>query len=107
MLLPPKTKKKKAGKPAKGNRILSLSASPAPEGADSQATVVNDTNGHGNGSRRPDGLEPPEEERMDIDTWEETSGRTLGPDDVDEVAGMVTWCFVSTITHSAAMPDQV
>lgn len=41
-----------------------------------------------------DGLEPPKDKQMDIDDWEEESGRELGPDDVDQVAKLVTWCYV-------------
>ena len=45
--------------------------------------------------QRPDGLEPPASDQMEIDEWERQTGRVLTEEDVDEVAGLVTWCFVS------------
>lgn len=41
-----------------------------------------------------DGVEPPSDAQMEIDDWEEETGRDLGPDDVDRVARLVTWCYV-------------
>jgi hypothetical protein len=96
MLLPPPSKAPKAKSKANGhaktatsNRrgqrvILSASASTgSPEVGEwsHQATIR-------------DGIEPPFEEQMDIDDWEEATGRVLDGDDVDEVAGLVTWCYV-------------
>ncbi|ORX37279.1 SNF2 family N-terminal domain-domain-containing protein [Kockovaella imperatae] len=81
MLLPPK-KKRKPTKINRSKRILSASATPEPE---VEATTL---------SPRPDGVNPPEEEKMEIDEWEERSGRSLQPEDADEIAGLITWCFV-------------
>ena len=41
-----------------------------------------------------DGIEPPADSQVDIDDWEEETGRHLTPDDVDQVARLVTWCYV-------------
>lgn len=41
-----------------------------------------------------DGIEPPANQQIDIDEWEQETGRELGSDDVDQVAKLVTWCYV-------------
>lgn len=41
-----------------------------------------------------DGIEPPYDQRVGIDDWEEQAGVQLGEGDVDHVAKMVTWCYV-------------
>ena len=43
----------------------------------------------------PDGVRPPDRDCVDIDTWERVTGRTLTEDDVERVAPLVSWCFVS------------
>lgn len=40
------------------------------------------------------GIWPAEDLQMAIDDWEDKTGHALGPDDVDQVAKLVTWCFV-------------
>lgn len=89
MLLPPKlVVRKKFGRPAKRQaRIISESESETSKTGTTTPKVA--------ATERPDGIEPPPEDMMDIDTWEARTGRDLDEDDVDEVAGMVTWCFVS------------
>lgn len=92
MLLPPPTKPKSKAKPqaskknARNQRVIvsaSMSASSSSNGDTfTQASIV-------------DGIEPPKSEQMPIDEWEEATGRELDDRDVDEVAGLVTWCFVS------------
>lgn len=41
-----------------------------------------------------DGIEPAKEDQMDIDDWEEATGKQLGPEDVDQVIKLVSWCYV-------------
>jgi hypothetical protein len=82
MLLPPKAEKKASIK--RGKRILSVS--------DTSARGSENPDGNGD---RPDGVEPPVADQMDIDTWESKAGRVLEEKDVDEVARMVSWCYVS------------
>ena len=97
MLLPPKSVKK-ANNAKRNNRILS--ASPTSSGSEKKG--VNGSNELAGPNKdeiersiKRDGVEPPEEERMDIDDWEKKAGRVLTEEDVDEVARMVTWCFVT------------
>jgi hypothetical protein len=89
MLLPPKlVGKTKPSRPAKRQaRIISESESETSKAETTMPKVAV--------TKRLDGIEPPPEDMMDIDTWETRTGRDLDEDDVDEVAGMVTWCFVS------------
>lgn len=42
----------------------------------------------------PDGLLPDAEDRVAVDEWEARAGRQLDEEDVDEIAGMVSWCLV-------------
>jgi len=80
---------KKAPKPqVKGNRVVSLSPSPSAEP---------NTEPH-RGYRHTDGLEPSDKDRVPIDDWEIRTGRTLTDEDIEEVAGLVSWCYVSS-TH--------
>jgi hypothetical protein len=41
-----------------------------------------------------DGIEPRSDEQMNIDDWEEETGRELNENDADEVAKLVTWYYV-------------
>ncbi|WVR06458.1 hypothetical protein IAU60_003489 [Kwoniella sp. DSM 27419] len=41
-----------------------------------------------------DGQQPPSDMLMAIDEYEQSARRVLNADDVDEVAGLITWCFV-------------
>jgi hypothetical protein len=87
MLLPPKVAKKKKNTTRKtGRRVLTVSDSSSDTSAGEGAS---------GGSHRPDGIEPPKDDQVDIDVWEERTGRVLDENDVDEVAKLVTWCFVS------------
>ncbi len=95
LLPPPKTKKptkKKAVPSRRTTRIMSESAS----SAGSQLFGSDLPKEH----KRPDGLEPPWEERIEIDEWERRAGRILTEGDTDEIASMVTWCFVSKLLRS-------
>lgn len=81
MLIPPIAKRKKRIRQQRA-RILSESPSTAsPEPDESSWTG-------------PDGLEPPLSQRIDVDEWERKRGRVLTQDDTDEVARLVSWCFV-------------
>jgi hypothetical protein len=103
MLLPPKitsVQKKQLGRPLKRvTRILSETPSESShtkeltDGANGDAPENKDAAM----KERPDGVEPSNEEMMEIDTWEEVTGRELGEEDVDDVAEMVTWCLVSPL----------
>lgn len=76
---------KMAPKPqVKGNRVVSLSPSPSVE----LDTEPNREYKH------TDGLEPPDGDRVPIDDWEISTGRTLTDKDIEEVAGLVSWCYV-------------
>lgn len=72
-LLPPPNRKKK-GRSKKIARISS----------DSEREIQYDG---------PDGVAPDLEDMIAIDDWEKMAGRQLDEDDVDEIAGMVTWCY--------------
>lgn len=86
MLLPPKAvPKRKALAPKRGKRIMSETPSDQSSEQDGISNLHN----------LPDGLEPSGAFRMDIDEWEEKSRRELSENDVDDVAGMVTCCYVS------------
>jgi hypothetical protein len=92
MLVPPKPKAKPKPKHQalkRGGRVLSVSASPSPSNDDEDVQVV--------APHRPDGMEPPSTDRMDIDVWEESTGKTLTERDIDMVAPLVTWCLVSQV----------
>ncbi|WVQ83032.1 hypothetical protein IAT38_005170 [Cryptococcus sp. DSM 104549] len=41
-----------------------------------------------------DGIQPPEHMRVELDEWERLAKRQLEEEDVDEVAGLVSWCLV-------------
>lgn len=41
-----------------------------------------------------DGVEPPQDMQVNIDEWERMTDRDLGPEDTDQVAKLVTWCYV-------------
>jgi hypothetical protein len=73
--MPPQTDKKRPNKQPK-NRIMS----------DSENETELDP--------LPDGLEPEPEDRIEIDEWEEQTGRELFEEDAESVAKYVTWCFV-------------
>jgi hypothetical protein len=91
MLLPPKpVEKKKPVRPVKRQaRIISESESETSKAGTTTPKVP--------ATERPDGIKPPHEDMVEINTWETRTGRELDEDDVDEVAGMVTWCFVSWV----------
>ncbi|WWC96240.1 hypothetical protein V866_003107 [Kwoniella sp. B9012] len=99
MLLPPR-QKAKPSTTKRGKRIMStsLSASASESGQANSSAVANGGRNPADEMRRQyglrDGQKPPAEMQIDIDTWEEKAGRELDEDDVDEVAGLVTWCFV-------------
>lgn len=88
MLLPPKPSLKKL-KPQVKRGIRIVSESPSESSKHSRRTS------DGLVHSRPDGIEPTSDEQMGIDDWEKQTGRILSDIDVDEVAGLVTWCFVS------------
>lgn len=44
---------------------------------------------------RVHGVQPHAADKIEIDRWEERTGRTLTSGDVDEVARSLTWCYVS------------
>ncbi|WWC88517.1 uncharacterized protein L201_003428 [Kwoniella dendrophila CBS 6074] len=94
MLLPPRqTAKLSVNK--RGTRILST---PISESAQSNTAVENGTFNPADEMRKnlglKDGQEPPLDMQLDIDDWEEQARRDLEEEDVDEVSGLVTWCFV-------------
>jgi hypothetical protein len=91
MLLPSKTVKKQQPK-KRGIRVLSVS--------DTSAGASENGDSAGTNATRPDGLEPPREDQMSIDEWEKNAGRILEEEDVEEVAKMVVWCFVSCLRRS-------
>ncbi|OCF72795.1 hypothetical protein I204_06024 [Kwoniella mangroviensis CBS 8886] len=99
MLLPPR-QRAKLSTTKRGKRIMStsLSASASETGQGNSSALANGERSPADEMRRQyglrDGQKPPAEMQMDIDTWEEKAGRELDEDDVDEVAGLVTWCFV-------------
>ena len=98
MLVPPKLKAKPKPKHQalkRGGRVLSVSASPTPFNDDEDVQVV--------APQRPDGVEPPSTDRMDIDVWEESTGKILSERDIDTVAPLVTWCLVSQIKRSTEL----
>lgn len=53
---------------------------------------------------RVNGVQPPQADKIEIDRWEERTGRTLTSEDVDEVARLVTWCYVSRTSRRGAQP---
>jgi hypothetical protein len=82
MLLPPPPKmKKKPPKKISRNTRNTSESSITPDYGDATTDMV-------------DGIEPYSDKQMHIDDWEETTGRALGEDDVDEVAKLVTWYYV-------------
>lgn len=85
---------------AKGNRDRLLSASTTPSARGSMPPSSTST------QQRPDGIEPPAEEKIDIDEWEKKAGRILTEDDVEEVAPLVTWCYVSFVLLSDMGADK-
>ena len=95
MLAPPKRLKKKTNNIRRGHRVISLSPS---------ASVTSGNDGRAQSPveevfKRADGVEPPVEDRMEIDEWEKRAGRVLNEDDAEEIAPLVTWCFVSDHLH--------
>ncbi|WVF69124.1 hypothetical protein IAT40_003898 [Kwoniella sp. CBS 6097] len=105
MLLPPSTVKGK-GKPVqrRGQRITSASVSvsdsargspaPAEEGEPAAGDPLNPAEDMRADLGLKDGAQPPKDMMVDIDSWEGRTGRELDENDVDEIAGLVTWCFV-------------
>lgn len=81
-----KPKKKKGAIPRRNTRILSESASSQASEPVEIATIDMPS--------MPDGVEPPTSQRIDIDEWQRRAGRTLMEEDAEEVARLVTWCFV-------------
>jgi hypothetical protein len=82
MLLPPPPKaKKNARENLSRNKRTSSELTNTPDYGDATETMV-------------DGIEPSADDQMNIDDWEEASGRDLNEDDVDEVAKLVTWYYV-------------
>ncbi|WWD18597.1 hypothetical protein CI109_103050 [Kwoniella shandongensis] len=96
MLLPPGDYKKKS-LDKNSRRILSPSAStserssPTPSGAGSAANRVEELRTE---LGLKEGIQPPQDMRVEIDEWERRTGRELQEGDVDELAGLVSWCFV-------------
>lgn len=88
MLLPPESKSSSSRKTGalqrRKNRILS----------DSASSDIDDAGDSTGAAQRPDGLEPPGSRRMEIEEWERKSNKILTEEDTDEVADLVTWCFV-------------
>jgi len=82
MLLPPPPKaKKNARKNLSRSKRNSSELTETLDYGDATETMV-------------DGIEPSADEQMNIDDWEEASGRELNEDDVDEVAKLITWYYV-------------
>jgi hypothetical protein len=82
MLLPPPAKaKKNARKNISRNQRNSSELTETPDYGDATGTMV-------------DGIEPSADDQMNIDDWEEATGRELNEDDVDEVAKLITWYYV-------------
>jgi len=82
MLLPPPPKaKKNARKYISRNKRNSSELIETPDYGDAIETMV-------------DGIEPSADDQMNIDDWEEATGRELNEDDVDEVAKLITWYYV-------------
>ncbi|WRT67913.1 uncharacterized protein IL334_004887 [Kwoniella shivajii] len=97
MLLPPSRGQNNLQK--RGKRIMSTSLSASASGSPlpdfrSNGNFVNSANVMRQKYGLKDGQEPPRDMQMDIDLWEEKTNRDLDEDDIDEVAGLVTWCFV-------------
>lgn len=82
MLLPPPAKKKSAAK-GKGKARATRSRSNSVFETDAETS-----------ENYKDGIEPPRNRQMDIVDWEEETGRQLDAKDVDNVAKLVSWCFV-------------
>ncbi|KAK8858701.1 hypothetical protein IAR55_002930 [Kwoniella newhampshirensis] len=101
MLLPP-PKGKKQTLQHRERRVLSVSASTSGR----SSPLPTDTGGRTSQAQPSqveetraklgvkDGIQPPPEMRMEIDEWERRSGRELQGNDVDEIAGLVSWCLV-------------
>ena len=87
-LVAPKKDKARAGKNGHLKRMLSASGSPSTTGTSTPAPLHS----------HPDGLIPPDADRVEIDEWERKMGRVLTEEDTDEVARMATWCFVRRAT---------
>ena len=87
MLAPPRADKKGFAKkpPPRGRRILS----------DSPSDSEDQPEAPGARPDLPDGLQPPASQMMEIEEWERTQHRNLTPEDANEIASLVTWCFVS------------
>nr|XP_019045482.1 hypothetical protein I302_05872 [Kwoniella bestiolae CBS 10118]OCF24412.1 hypothetical protein I302_05872 [Kwoniella bestiolae CBS 10118] len=96
MLLPPRQTAKPAMK--RGKRIMSNSLSASASDSGHATPIRNGDLSPADEMRRQyglkDGQKPPEEMQLDIDIFEEKTGRDLDENDVDEIAGLVTWCFV-------------
>ncbi|WWC62726.1 uncharacterized protein I303_105323 [Kwoniella dejecticola CBS 10117] len=98
MLLPPRMSAPSGKK--RGKRVLSpspsvsvsIKGSPSPEEAEQNAISPADQMRADHGLR--DGQEPPGNMQVEIEEWERLSKRSLEEEDVEEVAGLVTWCFV-------------
>ncbi|OCF38336.1 hypothetical protein I317_07902 [Kwoniella heveanensis CBS 569] len=107
MLLLPSTTKVKA-KPVqrRGQRIMSVSlsaagstrGSPAPDAQDQgdskEAKALNPAEVMREKLGLKDGAQPPKDIMVDIDSWEEHTGRELDESDVDEISELAMWCFV-------------
>ncbi|WVQ96611.1 hypothetical protein IAU59_003716 [Kwoniella sp. CBS 9459] len=107
MLLPPSaTKSKSKAVQRRGQRIMSVSVSasesargsPTPSARDEEKPNIGNASNPSEQMRErlglKDGAQPPKDMMVDIDEWEERTGRELDESDVDEIAGLVTWCFV-------------
>jgi hypothetical protein len=101
MLLPPvEPKSKKKAVPSRRSRRV-LSESATSESSDYPVLLSPTILGES------DGLEPPANQRMEIEEWERKTGRVLTGDDSDEVAGLVTWCFVRGLHAVRLEADRV
>jgi hypothetical protein len=81
LLRTPPRAKKNARKNLSKSRRNTSELTESPDYGDATETMV-------------DGIEPPADLQMNIDDWEEATGRELGEDDVDEVAKLITWYYV-------------